>query len=429
MADLNKLAKMLQELDDMMVACMKCGMCQAVCPVFAETMKEADVTRGKIALLENLAHEMIKDADSVQERLNRCLLCGSCAANCPSGVKIMDIFLHGRTIVNTYMGLSPVKKAILRGMVGNPKLFNMLLDVGSKFQGLFTSQANELLGSSCSKFLSPVIGDRHFSPLAKQSLHSKYGTIDTPAGKSGLRVLFFPGCVADKMYTSAGEACLKVFKHHGVGVWMPAAQACCGIPALSAGDRVAYDKMVRYNADLFGDGQYDYIVAPCGSCISTIHELWPQFAGEYPADVREKIASIAAKAMDINQFVVDVLGVKPGKAPAGGSKVTFHDSCHLKKSLGVSEQPRDLIRSNPAYELVEMAEADRCCGCGGTFNLYHYDLSKKIGERKRGNVVASGAEVVSTGCPACMMQLTDMLSQHGDHIRVKHSIEIYAETL
>ena len=99
MADLTKLAKLLQELDDQMVGCMKCGMCQAVCPVFAETMKEADVTRGKIALLENLAKEMIHDAAGVQEKLNKCLLCGSCGANCPSGVKVMDIFLRARVIV------------------------------------------------------------------------------------------------------------------------------------------------------------------------------------------------------------------------------------------------------------------------------------------------------------------------------------------
>jgi glycolate oxidase iron-sulfur subunit len=117
MADLHKLAQMLQELDDQMVACMKCGMCQAVCPVFAESLNEADVTRGKIALLENLAKEMIADAKGVQEKLNKCLLCGSCAANCPSGVKIMDIFLKARIIVNTYMGLSPVKKVILKGML------------------------------------------------------------------------------------------------------------------------------------------------------------------------------------------------------------------------------------------------------------------------------------------------------------------------
>ena len=134
--------------------------------------------------------------------------------------------------------------------------------------------------------------------------------------------------------------------------------------------------------------------------------------------------------MDINEFVVDVLGVKlEGDAPAGGKKVTFHDSCHLKKGLGVASQPRDLIRQNKNYELVEMADADSCCGCGGTFTLSHYDLSKKIGGRKREHIVDSGVEVVSTGCPACMMQLNDMLSQHYDNIEVKHSIELYADTL
>src|SRR5699024_1683052 len=99
------------------------------------------------------------------------------------------------------------------------------------------------------------------------------------------------------------------------------------------------------------------------------------------------------------------------------------------RSLGVSAQPRELIRMNPDYALVEMKEADRCCGCGGSFTLSHYDLSRKIGQRKRNNIVASGAEVVATGCPACMMQLSDMLAQNGDDVVVKHTIEIYADSL
>jgi glycolate oxidase iron-sulfur subunit len=101
----------------------------------------------------------------------------------------------------------------------------------------------------------------------------------------------------------------------------------------------------------------------------------------------------------------------------------------LKKSLKVSEQPRALLRSNPTVQFVEMAEADRCCGCGGSFNLQHYDLSKDIGTQKRNNIVASGADVVATGCPACMLQISDMLSQHGDRVAVKHFIEVYAESL
>jgi glycolate oxidase iron-sulfur subunit len=429
MADLTKLAKLLQELDDQMVGCMKCGMCQAVCPVFAETMKEADVTRGKIALLENLAKEMIHDAAGVQEKLNKCLLCGSCGANCPSGVKVMDIFLRARVIVNTYMGLSPVKKAILRGMLTKPALFNALLDLGSKFQGIFTTKVDELLGSSCSKVLSPVIGDRHFVGLAKESLHSKVKALDTPAGKSGKRVAFFPGCLGDKMFVSVAEACLKVFEHHGVGVYMPEGQACCGIPAISSGDRVAYDKLVRINLDLFAKGSFDYLVTPCATCTATIKEIWPKLMEDYPAAMRDQIRTLHDKVMDVNQFVVDVLGVAPEAPAKGGVKVTFHDSCHMKKSLGVTAQPRALINMNPKYELVEMAESDRCCGSGGSFNLSHYDLSRQIGERKRDNILATGAQVVSTGCPACMLQMTDMLSQHGAKVAVKHSIELYADSL
>ncbi len=430
MADLTKLAKMLQELDDHMVACMKCGMCQAVCPVFAETMKEADVTRGKIALLENLAKEMVSDPEGVQEKLNKCLLCGSCGANCPSGVKIMDIFLRARCIVNSYMGLSPVKKAILRGMLTNPKLFNALLDMGSVFQGLFTTKVNDLLGSSCSKILSPIIGDRHFVGLACKSLHSRIKSLDTPAGKSGVKVAFFPGCLGDKMFTSVADACLKVFSHHGVGVYMPEGMACCGIPSLASGDRVSYDKLVKLNLDLFAKGKFDYLVTPCATCTATIKEIWPKMMGDYPFEMRKQIEELEKKTMDVNAFVVDVLGVTPAAdAPKGNVKVTFHDSCHMKKSLGVTAQPRNLIRMNPKYDLVEMAECDRCCGSGGSFNLYHYDLSKQIGERKRQNIVDSGAQVVSTGCPACMLQMTDMLSQHGDRVAVKHCIEIYADSL
>ena len=429
MADLHKLATMLQELDDLMITCMKCGMCQAVCPVFGETLKESDVTRGKITLLENLAHEMVSDAEGVQEKLNKCVLCGSCQANCPSGVKIMDIFLKGRIIVNTYMGLPAAKKIIFKGMLTKPALFNSLVGMGSKFQGMFTSKVDDLLGSSCSKIMSPLIGDRHFLTLADKPLRKIVPKLDTPAGASGLKVAFFPGCVIDKMLPRVGEASLKVLKHHGVGVFMPAGQACCGIPTLASGDRESFDKLVKLNVKAFAKGEFDYLITACATCTATIKELWPKFVEGYPAGLKADVLALAEKTMDINQFLVDKVGVKAQTAPTGGKLVTYHDPCHLIKSLGVSAQPRTLIKANREYNFVEMAEADRWCGNGGTFNLHHYDVSKQIGQRKRDNIVASKAEVVATGCPACMMQITDMLSQNGDRISVRHPVEIYAETL
>ena len=429
MTDLHQLAVMLKELDDQMVTCMKCGMCQAVCPVFRETLREADVTRGKIALLENLAHEMVSDAGGVKEKLNKCLLCGSCQANCPSGVKVIDIFLKARVIVNSYMGLPAAKKVIFKGMLTKPWLFNALLSVGEKFQGLFTSPADERLGSSCSKIMSPLIGDRHFLPLAEKPLRKVVSKLNTSKGASGLKVAFFPGCVIDKMLPRVGVAVLEVLMHHSVGIFMPAGQACCGIPAVSSGDIESFDKLVRINAKTFAKGDYDYLVTACATCTATIKEIWPKFLDRFPGDVQNQVRRMAQKTMDINQFIVDKIGVQPQPAATGGTRVTYHDSCHLKKSLGVVAQPRTLLKANPAYNFVEINECDQCCGNGGTFNLHHYEVSKLIGDRKRDNIVASKADVVTAGCPACMMQLTDVLSRHGDRVQVRHPVEIYAQGL
>ena len=187
--------------------------------------------------------------------------------------------------------------------------------------------------------------------------------------------------------------------------------------------------MVMHNVDIRKDQNYDYIVTPCSSCTVAIREFWAQFSDNLPPRYRDAINALAPKAIDINALLVDVLHVSPKTQAKGQTKVTYHESCHLQKSLGVSKQPRDLIRMNPGYNLVEMAEANRCCGCGGSFTLTHYDLSLKMGQRKRDNVIASGAEVVATGCPACMMQLSDMLARNNDPVQVKHTIEIYAESL
>lgn len=427
--DVRALADALLELDDMLVSCMRCGFCMGVCPVFGATMKEADVTRGKIALVENLAHEMITDVDGVNEKLNRCLLCGSCQANCPSGVKIMDIFLRARSIVTGYMGLSPVKKFIFRALLVRPKLFNGLLDLSGKFQGLFLKDASKVVGTSCAPLLTSFIGDRHFPSLARESFHSKVASLDTPAGKSGLKAAFFPGCVSDKLFPNVAEASVKVFNRHGVGIYMPEAQACCGIPALASGDRGTYDALLRHNLKLFTSGRFDYLVTPCATCTATIKEIWPKLADTYSAEERAQIAELHDKTMDISQFLVDVLKVELAAPGKSGNRITYHDPCHLKKSLGVTAQPRKIVDSLPGCQLVEMPEADRCCGSGGSFTLAHYDLSKQIGQRKRDNIVSVNPDIAATSCPACMMQMMDMLSHNKDNIPVKHVIELYADSL
>jgi glycolate oxidase iron-sulfur subunit len=431
MSSIKALARLMKDLDDQLGVCMRCGLCQAVCPLFAETGREADVARGKLALLSGLAQEILRNPQGVQAHLARCLLCGSCAANCPSGVKVLDIFIKARAILTGYMGLSPLKKVIFRGLLSQPEFFHRLLAWGARFQGIFIRPVDDLLGSSCSRFLSPLLQERHVKPLAPVPFHRRVGVKNTSPGASGLKVGFFVGCLIDKIFPKVGEAVLTALIHHGVGLFLPADQGCCGIPALSDGDTVTFHKLMRHNLRLFEGDTFDYLVTACATCTATIRTLWPLMAQEFPLEEQDRVAALAARVLDINEFLADKVGLAPG--PGGpevdGVPLTYHDPCHLKKSLGVAAQPRALLKANPCYRLQEMAEADVCCGCGGSFNLQYYEVSRAIGRKKRDNIARSGARVVATGCPACMLQLTDMLSQAGDRVQVKHAVEIYAEAL
>lgn len=426
MADIQKLVTMLNELDDQLVNCMRCGMCQAVCPVFAETGREADVARGKLSLLDGLAHEILKDPKGVKDKLDRCLLCGTCQANCPSGVHVLDIFLKARAILTGYFGLSPAKRAIFRQLLTRPELFNKLTSFGSKFQGIFAKPVNDVLGTSCARFQAPVIADRHFPRLASKAFHKSAPAMNQPAGASGIRVAFFPGCMVDKVYPQVGHAVLKVLAHHGVGVFMPHGQACCGIPALSSGDRDSFEKMVGTNAELFANAEFDYILTPCATCSATLKDIWPTMVDD--EGLKARIAPVSAKVLDISEFLVDVLGVTALEG-ASGKKVTYHDPCHLRNSLHVTAQPRTVLQASGNTSFVELPNAATCCGCGGSFSLQHYDLSKKIGDLKAKSVEDSGAETLATSCPACMMQIADRLSQRGHSVPVKHVVEVYADSL
>jgi glycolate oxidase iron-sulfur subunit len=430
MPRLKALGRLMQDLEDQVAVCMRCGLCQTVCPMFAQTGREADLARGKLALLDGLVQELLQDPRAVQDRLTRCLLCGACAANCPSGVKALDIFIKARAVLAGYLGLSPLKKALFRQMLARPDIFNRILSWGARFQGIFIKPVDDLLGSSCSRFLSPLLKGRHFKPLAQVAFIQQAGPRNTPAGTSGLKAALFIGCLVDKVFTGVGDAALKVLEHHGVGVFMPEAQGCCGIPALSAGDAGAFDKLVGHNLKVFGSQEFDFLVWACATCAATIKNLWPLMAQDYSAEEQARIARLAEKTRDINQFLADQVGLAAGKDKgAAKTLLTYHDPCHLKKSLQVAAQPRALLRANPRYRLQEMAEADWCCGAGGSFSLQHYEISAAIGRRKLENLRKSGAAVVATACPGCMMQLVDMISRAGGGVQVRHAVEIYAEAI
>lgn len=431
MANMQEIAKLMRELEDQLVVCMRCGLCQAACPVFEQTGREADVARGKLALLDGLMQEMFNDPRGVYERLNRCLLCGSCAANCPSGVDVLEIFMKARAILTGYMGLSATKKLLLRGMLVNPKTFDRLVEWGARFQQVFTRPVNDLLGTSCARFVSPLLSERHFVPFARTPFHSKTPYLNTDAGASGIKVALFVGCLIDKIFPQVAEAAIQVLKHHGVGIYLPEAQGCCGIPAASSGDTESFKRLIRYNLKIFEHEKFDYLITACATCTSTIKEVWPVLIGKEPREIVAGVNRISEKTLDIHQLLVAKVGLKRISEIKNENPlcVTYHDPCHLKKALGVTAEPRAVLQANPGYDLKEMPQPDACCGMGGSFNLQYYEISSEIGRQKRDNIKASGCDVVATGCPACMLQISDVLSRSKDRLAVKHPIEIYAQGL
>ncbi|MFQ9491860.1 MAG: (Fe-S)-binding protein [Bilophila wadsworthia] len=308
----------------------------------------------------------------MNEKLSRCSSPARCQANCPSGVKTTDIFLRRGPSWRPIWALGH-QIGRIPDAAPNPRLFGTLLRL-TRVPEPHPQDEAKPQNTVCAPLLKPMLGDRHMPKLAAKPLHSTVGNVNTPMGKSRIQVAFFPGCLGDKIYTNVSEACLKVFDYHEIGVFLSDNYACCGMPALASGDRQGFEKMVMHNVDILKDQNYDYIVTPCSSCTVAIREFWAQFSDNLPPRYRDAINALAPKAIDINALLVDVLHVSPKTQAKGQTKVTYHESCHLQKSLGVSKQPRDLIRMNPGYNLVEMAEANRCCGCGGSFTLTHYDL-------------------------------------------------------
>lgn len=425
MKELQNLSAMLQEMDDLLITCMKCGLCQGVCPVFAETQLEGDVTRGKLYLLEGLAGQLISDVKGVNEQLDRCLLCGTCAANCPSGVNVLEIFILARSILTDFSGLSVFKKVVFRGLVSRPRLFDRILNLSHRFQGLLLSPANPKIGTYCSRILSAFIGDRHFIPLADRSFTSTLKkTQGNPCAR--LKVTLFPGCVVDKIFPQIAEKTVQILNKNSVNVVIPREQVCCGIPALASGDAKTFERLYHRNLDLFLEMGGDYLLTPCATCTSTIKKIWPMMDRNLKLGRGKTVKKLADITMDISEFLVDVLKVEP--VPINrekGKRVTYHDPCHLAKSLKVRKQPRSLLTAHKNLEFVEMTDADACCGNGGSFNLKHYKTSMKIGSHKCQHIIETGADMVVTSCPACIMQLSDLLSQAQQTVEVRHVIELF----
>ncbi len=423
MRELAGLAVLLARLEDQLQACMRCGFCQAACPLYAQTGREEDVARGKLALLRGLLERSLAEAEEVRRLLERCLLCGACAAACPRGVEVMEIFLQARAALGEYLGLPAAKRLVLRGLLARPTRFHRVLAAAPRLQGLLTRPARPELDTACLR-LPGRLGRRHLKRLAEVPLHRRVA-LRTAAADA--RVLFFSGCLIDKVFPGTGLATLAALERQGLAVEVPAAQGCCGLPALAAGDRDSFLALLRHNLGLFSRPGVEAVVTACATCAATLRRFWPLAARELPPAERRTVEAVAARVQEVSTFLAAV-GPRVVHRPRPAPSVTCHDPCHLTHSLAGNQAPREVLSAAGA-RLVEMARPQDCCGLGGSFALQHRELSLAIGRRKLEQVLATGAQVVVTSCPACMLQLSELLSQAGAGVQVRHVVEIYAQAL
>ncbi len=445
MNKMHQLALDVKSLEKDLALCTRCGMCQANCPLFNETRKEADVSRGKLALIQGLIDQMFDDAKGVNERLQRCLLCGSCAHNCPSKVNAVEVFLKARSIIGRFLGLPFSKKIIFKRILSNPETFNNMMSIAVPFQKLLFKRDDNSQGTSCARIASPLLRKRHLIPLSNPPFNKILDGQDFRVKSKGVKVAFFVGCLIDKAYPNIAYSVLEVLNHFKADIFIPADQGCCGIPAIAAGDMNTFEKLVETHVTLFLREDFDYLVTACATCSSTIIKLWPSLVDQNNKELIEKIERISAKTVDISWLMAKRFGLgklkhqehqehqeQPEQQELNDEElkecVTYHDPCHLKKSLGVSKEPRQVICS-AGYNLKEMKDSDTCCGMGGSFNLQHYDLSSHIGSKKADNIINTGCSTIATSCPACMMQISDMLAKQNKQIKVKHPIELLAKYL
>ena len=440
MADLIKLIGLIREIRAAAGTCKRCGSCQAVCPVYAQTGIESDVARGKLILLEGLEQEMFKNPKAVLKRLDRCLSCGSCAETCPRNLNILEIFIKSRVAITDFAGLSVVKKVILRWGLSYPLRFDYFFKFIYLFQKLFVKPDGNKLGTFRVRGYLPVFRDRHFFPLAKPEKYHEPKSLNKSSEKNGsvllktsfpynqkkrLRVAFFSGCIIRKFLPDIARASIDALIFNNVNVVSFDREGCCGFPAIISGDRVTFNRLVQYNLAKFESLKFDYLVTSCATCTFAIKKIWPMMADDSRIN-KKRVLELAEKTIDINQFLVlkgDLKEVeKEDKEPVF---VTYHDPCHLKKSLGIAKEPRKIISANKNYILKEMENADKCCGFGGSFNLRHYSLSSRIGMEKQRDIMATGCSIVASGCPACIMQISDFVSKTEEEIIVKHPVEVY----
>lgn len=398
---------------DAVSRCVHCGFCLAACPTYRELGQEMDSPRGRIVLMKEVLEGRLP-WEAAQPHVDRCLGCLACEPACPSGVPYRDLISPFRAAA-AGRGTRRFAERLMRAVVGQtlpyPTRFRVAVRLG---------QVAKRLGLPVPSAWRPMMD------LLPASLPSgaSSGPACVPArGARRARVALLAGCAQQVLAPDIHAATVEVLTRNGVEVLVPAGQGCCGGLSWHTGDLVAAREFAQRNLDAF-PLDVDAVLTNAAGCGSAMHE-YPMILKGTGDEARAE--ALAGKVRDVSVFLSELGWREPFRETR--LRMAYQDACHLANAQGVRQPPRDLLRAIPGVDLVELADAELCCGSAGSYNLDQPEIAASLGARKAEAVLASGASVVVTGNIGCLTQMDLHLRRAGARVSVRHTVQVLRDAL
>ena len=402
--------------------CVRCGACANVCPVYRMVggHQYGHIYIGAIGLI---ATYFFHGRDKAKNLVQNCINCGACKSVCAAGIDLPRLIKEIHARIQDEEG-HPLTSQLMSVMLKNRKLFHGLLRSARKVQKPVT-------GGGYMRHLPFIFAKDHdfrtLPAIAETPFRDRWPSIRPEVSNPRYRVALFSGCVEDFVYPEQLEAGVQVLSRLPVALDFPMHQTCCGLPLQMMGEKEAARMVAIQNIEAFEQQDCDYIVTLCASCASHLKNAFPEILRDEPA-MAERARQFAAKVITFSQFVQNVVDINPALFNGSGRSTTYHAPCHLCRGLGEHQAPQALIRK-AGFEYVQAQEEETCCGFGGTYSGKFPQISAQILARKLDDIKTTGADLLVTECPGCVMQLRGGALKRGDRITVSHIAEALAKNM
>ncbi|CAA9547844.1 MAG: Glycolate dehydrogenase, iron-sulfur subunit GlcF [uncultured Thermomicrobiales bacterium] len=406
--------------DDLLRACVHCGMCLPTCPTYRLTGEEASSPRGRLWMMRAVADGRLDLLDpEFDEQMYQCLNCRACEAVCPSGVHYGPLVEAARSQLEQHRPRPVWQRAARKVGLDLPfariERMRFMVNVLRVYQ---RSHLGVLLRrTGVLRVLRLETLEAMLPPITELPLISgeERWTPPSPVG----RVALFNGCVMSTVFANVNRSAARVMAHNGLAVEPPASQQCCGALHVHAGMMEEARTLARTNIDAFEESGEPIIVTAAG-CGAALKEY--SFLLKDDPVYADRAARFSERVRDVTEFLGERDLVPPTHAV--DTTVTYQEPCHLAHAQRITRQPRALLAQVPGLRLEEMNESSLCCGSAGIYNIIRKEMADDLGDRKVKHVLATGAENVVTANPGCAMQLRTSLRRNGSTLPVRHIVEI-----